>query len=102
RPNNSDKKCYNCSQVRHLAKDCWQKGGGKEGQGPHQKLVQSAAAAMTTQDFAFATTTLTGETAVVSTPSQWHGAIVDSGAMSHFCPNHSKFRTFTPIPPKPI
>jgi len=30
------------------------------------------------------------------------GAIVDSGATSHFCPDHAKFKTFMSIDPKPI
>jgi Integrase core domain/GAG-pre-integrase domain len=30
----SDRECYNCHKKGHLTKDCWAKGGGKEGQGP--------------------------------------------------------------------
>ena len=26
--------CYNCHKTGHMSKDCWAKGGGKEGQGP--------------------------------------------------------------------
>jgi hypothetical protein len=29
--------CYNCHKKGHMAKDCWAKGGGKEGQNPHRK-----------------------------------------------------------------
>jgi hypothetical protein len=29
--------CYNCHKRGHMAKDCWAKGGGKEGQNPHRK-----------------------------------------------------------------
>jgi hypothetical protein len=29
--------CYNCRKKGHMAKDCWAKGGGKEGQNPHRK-----------------------------------------------------------------
>jgi hypothetical protein len=31
---NSGKECYNCHKTGHLAKDCWAKGGKREGQGP--------------------------------------------------------------------
>ena len=33
----SDKECYNCKKKGHISKDCWEKGGGKEGQGPGSK-----------------------------------------------------------------
>ena len=33
----SNKECYNCKKKGHLSKDCWSKGGGKEGQGPGSK-----------------------------------------------------------------
>jgi transposase InsO family protein len=29
--------CYNCHKKGHMSKDCWAKGGGKEGQNPHKK-----------------------------------------------------------------
>ena len=31
--NNSDTECYNCHKKGHMAKDCWAKGGEREGQG---------------------------------------------------------------------
>ena len=42
------------------------------------------------------------EASLLSVPAEQRGAIVDSGASSHFCPDCSKFTTFTPITPKPI
>jgi hypothetical protein len=33
----SDKECYNCHKKGHMVKDCWSKGGGKEGQGPKSR-----------------------------------------------------------------
>ena len=38
----SEVKCDNCSRFGHKKEDCWRKGGGKEGQGPHQKKDESA------------------------------------------------------------
>jgi len=35
-------------------------------------------------------------------PVKKRGAIMDSGATSHFCPNRSKFNNFVTIPPQKI
>ena len=39
---NADSKilCHNCKKPGHKKADCWAKGGGKEGQGPHQKRAR--------------------------------------------------------------
>ena len=34
---NKDKECYNCKKKGHITLECWEKGGGKEGQGPGRK-----------------------------------------------------------------
>ncbi|KIK95936.1 hypothetical protein PAXRUDRAFT_32707 [Paxillus rubicundulus Ve08.2h10] len=55
----SEKKCYNCKCLGHLTADCWQKGGRKEGQGPHQmKSVSANAVTSTDNDYAFLTLSL--------------------------------------------
>jgi hypothetical protein len=41
---------YNCHKKGHMAKDCWAKGGGKEGQNPHRKGRGHANTAKTEQD----------------------------------------------------
>ena len=33
--------CYNCHKKGHMLKDCWAKGGGKEGQGPKGQKGQN-------------------------------------------------------------
>ena len=98
----SEIKCDNCSCVGHKKEDCWCKGGGKEGQGPHQKKDESASAAAAMDDYAFLTSTLSNSATVAAIPAEKRGAIVDSGASSHFCPDRNRFTTFTPIPPKPV
>ena len=30
----TEKECYNCKKKGHIKRDCWAKGGGKEGQVP--------------------------------------------------------------------
>jgi hypothetical protein len=43
--------CYNCHKKGHMAKDCWAKGGGKEGQSPHKKGHGRANTAKADKDF---------------------------------------------------
>jgi len=97
-----DVKCDNCSRVGRTKDDCWHKGGGKEGQGPHQKKNESASTATATDDYAFLTSTLSDSATVAAVPIKKRGAIVDSRASSHFCPDRNRFTEFTPIPPKPV
>jgi len=97
-----DVKCNNCSRVGHMKDNCWRKGGGKEGQGPHQKKNESASATAATDDYTFLTSTLSDSATVAAVPIEKHGAIVDSGASSHFCPDRNRFTVFTPIPLKPV
>jgi hypothetical protein len=99
----SDKKCYNCGRIGHMSADCWRKGGGKEGQGPNQKKLESANATTSSDgDYVFLTSDCIDEANVLQVPPKKQGAIVDSGATSHFCPDCAKFKTFATIDPKPI
>ncbi len=36
--------CYNCHRKGHMSRDCWSKGGGKEGQGPRKGRGQANSA----------------------------------------------------------
>ena len=31
--------CFNCHKQGHFQQDCWSKGGGQEGRGPHGKCT---------------------------------------------------------------
>jgi hypothetical protein len=79
--------------------DCWAKGGRKEGQRPTgqgqrnggKTAANTAAAtpAPSPDNYAFAT--------AASVQAGRGGTIIDSGATSHFCPDHAKFITFEAI-----
>ena len=83
----------------HYKSDCWRSGGGKEGQMPQcqgrnnqgsSAQISASSAIITPQeDFAF--------TSTATIPNKAE-AIIDSGASTHFCPDRSKFITFTDIP----
>jgi hypothetical protein len=101
----SDITCYNCGKIGHVKADCWAEGGDKTGQGPHQKSAKKGgstkdasakkdelanmASAEKPEAFAFTCTSDFAEIAsrLSSVPRERLGAIVDSGATRHFCPD---------------
>jgi hypothetical protein len=114
---NSNITCYNCNNVGHVKANCWSKGGGKEGQRPqrwgqrngnsqHPAAANTATQSTSTMtpvvNYAFATSDLANVAKQLNIPVERHGAIVDSGATSHFCPNRSKFTSFIQIEPQSV
>ena len=96
-------KCKNCGRTNHAKADCYQKGGGKEGQALWMKKNKKED--MKTEDSAnviqdeeiFAFTCMSDFTAVVDLlciPNSKHGTIADSGASRHFSPDKSKFTNY--------
>ena len=96
----------NCKRTGHSKEDCFQKGGGKEGQAPWDKKKDGDAkanAATAEDDVSLAVTCHPDQPLEVLTsfPAA-QNAIIDCGATQHFTPNRADLTNFTEIPPKPI
>ena len=111
----SDKCCKTCDKSGHIKDNCWAPGGRKEGQGPSQdkekekwkaqgkKNEQSALQTWADDIFVFTcTSTFVGIADSLQLPSSKQGAIIDSGALLHFCPDKPKFINFKPLKGKII
>ncbi|KAF8810961.1 hypothetical protein BYT27DRAFT_7090691, partial [Phlegmacium glaucopus] len=115
----------NCGRRGHTKDQCWEKGGGKEGQAPDwwkkgkgNKVSANVAENKTAEkdepeNYAMlAYTNPDNDTALVCTSdfrSEAHatsnqaGIILDTGASSHFSPNRSKFLNYKELEdPEPI
>ncbi|KAF8625286.1 hypothetical protein AX14_011646, partial [Amanita brunnescens Koide BX004] len=106
------RECHNCKKKGHLVKDCWVKGGGKEGQGPKRKKGKgdranqaqesSDASAATISDFAYMALTDLSEPidSVFMTSSadfSKYDWLLDCGASTHICTICKAFTTYTPM-----
>ena len=94
--------CHNCKKPGHKKADCWAKGGGREGQGPHQKKskkTETAVVAAGDDDdkelFAFTgTSDFTNVAEALSVPKSKLGTCMDSGASQVYSPDCSKFANY--------
>src|SRR3981189_2518202 len=64
-----------------------------------QKPRANIAATTDTVEYAFATSDMCSIANQLKIPIASRGAIINSGATSHFCPDHSKFVDFVTIDP---
>ena len=100
----SDKECYNCKKKGHVAKDCWSKGGGKEGQGPgskkkgkgrQERANQATESINDSLDVAYISAPIATTLAV---PASGGGTwILDSGTTSHISNDRSHFAEYTAL-----
>jgi len=125
-----EKHCTNCDRKGHVKEQCWDVGGGKEGQGPpgwgkkKSKKGESANVSQKekkqtdhndedeSEDCAMLAFTLPDDpTALICTSdfrheahsiSQNNGIIIDCGASKHFSPERSKFINYEETKPEPV
>ena len=109
------RECHNCKKKGHLAKDCWAKGGGKEGQGPKKKKGKGDRANQAQESADAPSATLSDIAYMVSTgdsPPPYIDAVfmtvsaadfskydwlLDCGASTHVCTIREAFTTYTPL-----
>ena len=103
--------CENCGKEGHNKENCWAEGGGKEGQclykrkpkpgkGKKKGEEPEELAALADDGELFAFTCTSDYVAVAKSlniPKSKLGAIVDSGANRHYCPDRSKFLNYHKI-----
>jgi hypothetical protein len=97
---NKDKECYNCHKKGHVSKDCWAKGGGKEGQGPKgrksskkgNKVNQAEEVNTNLNDCAYMTFPFNHSREI--TKYDW---LLDSGTTSHICTTRDAFTDFRTV-----
>ena len=92
KPKATDKECYNCHKTGHLARDCYAKGGAKEGQGPRGRKKGNRA------NQAEEINTSLNDCAYMAVPrsheiskNDW---LLDSATTSHICTTHDAFTEF--------
>ncbi|KAJ3832248.1 hypothetical protein F5878DRAFT_511027, partial [Lentinula raphanica] len=90
-------KCSNCKRLGHLAEDCFQKGGGKEGQypawwkgkkdtsGPSANATLTPEVGELTQHYGLAAQVLSSETGEI---------YADTGASDHFFRERGDFVSY--------
>ena len=92
----SDTECYNCHKKGHMAKDCWAKGGEREGQGlKGQKGPNWAGHAHQARE-----DTLNNVSYMVHNNSHQilqYDWILDSATTSHICVIHDTFVNYIPL-----
>jgi hypothetical protein len=82
--------CHNCGKKGHQKRDCWAKGGGKEGQGPRQRRAEEPEANHVGVRFSLSVSRRNEE----HRDMEW---ILDSGASDHMTGHSSSFTSMKRI-----
>jgi hypothetical protein len=86
--------CYNCHKRGHMSKDCWAKGGGKEGQGPKgRKGPNRSNQAQEANSNLNKVSYMTYGTREIN-KFDW---IFDTGTTSHICMQRDAFIDYYPL-----
>ena len=104
----SDITCKNCKRTGHRTPDCYQKGGGKEGQAPWNKKKttknkESEMVVVTADDDEnelFVFTCMSDHAAIAEVPDipkSKLGTCIDSGASRNYSPDHMKFSNYKSV-----
>ncbi|PFH45825.1 hypothetical protein AMATHDRAFT_106345, partial [Amanita thiersii Skay4041] len=77
------RECHTCKKKGHVKKDCWVKGGGKEGQGPKRKKGKEK----TNQAQDNNVNSLLNDTLYMASATDFskYDWILNSGTTSHIC-----------------
>ena len=90
----SEKECHNCHKKGHIAKDCWAKGGGKEGQGPGSKKKGKGKQEKTNQVTESINDSLDIAYVASKAPNDRSVWVLDSATTSHISNNRHTFTNF--------
>ncbi|CAA7262638.1 unnamed protein product [Cyclocybe aegerita] len=95
--------CFNCHKKGHLAKDCWAKGGGREGQGPKGRKGPNRAG-RTHQAAEDANNSLNDTLYMANSTYTFskYDWLLDSCTTSHIFPVREAFSDYRPLTDSPI
>jgi hypothetical protein len=103
RNNDSQIECHNCHKKGHMARDCWSKGGGKEGQGPgNRKRGGKFRNSQNRSNQSTETTDINiglSDVAYMANTNTFsnYDWLLDSGTTTHICKNRNEISNYTAL-----